>query len=413
MDDNEKQPPGLAAPIDTLPTSTSLTNNGADDRTRHSSSGSAADVEKNEVAAEEPAVIPTGIPFGAATAPIPVAALARTGTQNSLASTARLGSEKATSSNGPPTEKKGVSFGKRRKQKDAEEKKAKEKEGEANALKPVGITQLFRFATPFELFCDAIGLIVAIAAGAAQPLMTLIFSRLTKDFTDFGIIQNSVAAGDQTAETQARLDAAKHALRISSRNNALYLVAIGVGMFLCTWLYMFVWNWTGEANAKRIREKYLHATLRQDIAYFDDLGAGEVATRIQTDCHLVQEGTSEKIALIVMFSATFVTGFVLAYVREWRLALALSSILPCILITGGAMQFTMVKSITKSLESVSKAGSVAEEVIASIRTVHAFGTGKLLRGRFSKHIEEMRVNGKKSTIGEIAGLSVICELYAT
>jgi hypothetical protein len=29
---------------------------------------------------------------------------------------------------------------------------------------------------------------------------------------------------------------------------------------------MFIWTWSGEVNAKRIREKYLHATLRQDVS---------------------------------------------------------------------------------------------------------------------------------------------------
>ncbi len=46
---------------------------------------------------------------------------------------------------------------------------------------------------------------------------------------------------------------------------------------------MYTWVYTGEANAKRLRERYLQAVLRQDIAYFDNVGAGEVATRIQTD----------------------------------------------------------------------------------------------------------------------------------
>ena len=46
---------------------------------------------------------------------------------------------------------------------------------------------------------------------------------------------------------------------------------------------MVVWVYTGEVNAKRLREAYLRAVLRQDIAYFDNVGAGEVATRIQTD----------------------------------------------------------------------------------------------------------------------------------
>ena len=46
---------------------------------------------------------------------------------------------------------------------------------------------------------------------------------------------------------------------------------------------MYIWTYTGEVNAKRVREKYLQAVLRQDIAFFDTVGAGEVATRIQTD----------------------------------------------------------------------------------------------------------------------------------
>lgn len=46
---------------------------------------------------------------------------------------------------------------------------------------------------------------------------------------------------------------------------------------------MYIWGYTGEVNSKRIREKYLQAVLRQDIAFFDNVGAGEVTTRIQTD----------------------------------------------------------------------------------------------------------------------------------
>ena len=46
---------------------------------------------------------------------------------------------------------------------------------------------------------------------------------------------------------------------------------------------MIVWAYTSEKTAKRIRELYLRAILRQDIAFFDKVGAGEVTTRIQTD----------------------------------------------------------------------------------------------------------------------------------
>ena len=57
-------------------------------------------------------------------------------------------------------------------------------------------------------------------------------------------------------------------------------------MFVCTYIYMQTWVYTGEVNAKRIRERYLQAVLRQDIAFFDHVGAGEVATRIQSDTRM-------------------------------------------------------------------------------------------------------------------------------
>jgi ATP-binding cassette subfamily B (MDR/TAP) protein 1 len=57
-------------------------------------------------------------------------------------------------------------------------------------------------------------------------------------------------------------------------------------MFLCTYIYMCIWVFTSEATSKRIRQLYLKAILRQDIAFFDKVGAGEVTTRIQTDTRL-------------------------------------------------------------------------------------------------------------------------------
>jgi len=41
--------------------------------------------------------------------------------------------------------------------------------------------------------------------------------------------------------------------------------------------------------------------------------------------------------------ASFITAFVIAYVKLWRLALALSGLLPAVVITGGGMSYFLVK----------------------------------------------------------------------
>ncbi|WWC92101.1 uncharacterized protein L201_007055 [Kwoniella dendrophila CBS 6074] len=308
------------------------------------------------------------------------------------------------------TEKKGLfSFSKNKKNKEMNEKKSKEKEKESELLPPVGFFRLFRFSTGLEKLAMVLGIILAIAAGAAQPLMTLIFGRLTTSFTNYAIIITQIAGSGIALSPQQlnELQNAKNDLKTQSGHNALYLMALGVGIFVTTWAYMFIWNITGELNSKRVRENYLKAVLRQEIAYFDDLGAGEVATRIQTDCHLVQEGTSEKIALISQYLGSFVTGFALAFARSWRLALACSAIFPVIIVSGAIMMTAMSKFGTVALEHVAKAGTLAEEVVGSIRTVQAFGKQKVLGQKFNDHIELSRKTGRKGALIEAAGLGTM------
>ncbi|KAF8833816.1 hypothetical protein BDN67DRAFT_985772, partial [Paxillus ammoniavirescens] len=279
-----------------------------------------------------------------------------------------------------------------------------------DAIPPVAFSQLFRYSSRYELLIDTVGLVAAGAAGASQPLMTLLFGNLTQDFVLFATAElkhvQETQSGDAAATAVARqaLDAAAAALRHNAAVSASYLVCIGIGMFLCTYIFMYIWVYTGEANSKRIREKYLQAVLRQDIAYFDNASAGEVATRIQTDTHLVQQGMSEKVALAINFIGAFVTGFVLAYVRCWRLALAMSSILPGMGIAGTIINKFASGYMQLALKHVADGGTLAEEVISTVRTAHAFGTQKTLSGLYDAHVTAARVVDAKGALVNGGGL---------
>ncbi|KAI6041412.1 P-loop containing nucleoside triphosphate hydrolase protein [Pisolithus marmoratus] len=276
----------------------------------------------------------------------------------------------------------------------------------------VGFTQLFRYSTSLELSMNAIGVVGAMAAGAAQPLMTLVFGRLIEDFVTFTtaleIYQSAESSGNATAISSAtqNLNSAASEFRRGAALDASYLTYIGVGMAVCTWTYMYLWTYTGEVNAKRIRGKYLQAILRQDIAYFDRIGAGEVATRIQTDTHLVQQGISEKVALVVNFFSAFFAGFILAYSQSWRLALALSSIIPCIGVTGAIMNKFVTKYAQATLQYVAESGTIAEEVISTVRTAQAFGSQKVLGSLFNNKVESIRAVNAKSSVIHGCGLGV-------
>ncbi|KAG8804747.1 GTPase-activating protein, partial [Serendipita sp. 398] len=177
-------------------------------------------------------------------------------------------------------------------------------------------------------------------------------------------------------------------------------------MFAATYIYMVIWVRTSEVATKRVRERYLQSILRQDVAFFDNVGAGEVATRIQTDTHLVQLGVSEKVPVALSFMGAFFTGFILAFIRNWKLALACASIVPCIAITGGIMNALMSKLKLATLGHIAEGGSLAEEVISTIRTAQAFGTQNTLAKMYDTHVEKAHVLDKRMSIINGSALSV-------
>jgi hypothetical protein len=50
-------------------------------------------------------------------------------------------------------------------------------------------------------------------------------------------------------------------------------------------VFTIIWSHTAEVGAKRLREAYFAFIFRQDIAFFDNVGAGEVVTTIETGTH--------------------------------------------------------------------------------------------------------------------------------
>lgn len=254
-----------------------------------------------------------------------------------------------------------------------------------------------RYASKWDLIFNFIGLIAAAAAGAAQPLMTIVFGNLTSSFLQYSYSLT------QSPEVRA---AARVTLNDAVAKDALLLVYIMIAMFASTYIYSAAWVYTGEEVTRRIREAFLGATLRQEIAYFDTEGAGSITTRLQSDTHLIQEGISDKVPMSVMFIATFITGFVVAYVKSWKLALAMSSIIPCIILAGAAMNVFVTRFHQLELEYVAHGGSLAEEALSTVRTAKAFGAEHRLVDLYDESNKLTTKQGNRKAFTQGIGLGI-------
>ncbi|KIN05850.1 hypothetical protein OIDMADRAFT_141532 [Oidiodendron maius Zn] len=240
------------------------------------------------------------------------------------------------------------------------------------------VKTLYRYGTTNDYLIMAISAICAIGAGAALPLMTVIFGNLTGTFNGY-----------------FHQDITRDEFNHTITHMVLYFVYLGIAEFVTVYIYTVGFIYTGEHISGKIRAHYLEACMRQNIGFFDNLGSGEITTRITADTNLVQDGISEKVGLTLTAVSTFITAFIIGFIKSWKLTLILSStVLAITVVMGGGSRF-IVKYSKQSIESYALGGSVAEEVISSIRNATAFGTQDKLARQYDRHLAEAEKYGYK------------------
>ncbi|KAL2017679.1 hypothetical protein VTK56DRAFT_1839 [Thermocarpiscus australiensis] len=261
----------------------------------------------------------------------------------------------------------------------------------------VGFATLYRYSSRNDVLIILVSAICAIASGAALPLMTVVFGNLQGIFQDYFMPGTTVTYDDFVGQLS---------------HMVLYFVYLAIGEFVTAYIATVGFIYTGEHISAKIREHYLESCMKQNMGFFDKLGAGEVTTRITADTNLIQEGISEKIGLTLQAVATFVAAFVIGFVTFWKLTLILLSTVVALLLCMSTGSRFIVKFSRQNISAYAEGGSLAEEVISSVRNAIAFGTEDRLAKQYDAHLTKAEFFGfrLKGTLGAmIAGM--MCILY--
>ncbi|EPX71095.1 leptomycin efflux transporter Pmd1 [Schizosaccharomyces octosporus yFS286] len=262
----------------------------------------------------------------------------------------------------------------------AEEREILYRQINDSEAKVAGYTRILTCNDKWDYLLQLIGCLTAIGAGLGLPFLALIAGKLSKVFTDYFSGQN--------------VDNFQH----SVNQFVLYFVYIAIGVFGCSFVYTVAFIVSGERISREIRKQYLHAVLSQNVGYFDHLGAGEITTRITSDTNYIQDGLGEKVGLVLSSASTFVSGFVIGFIRAWKFTLIISSMLLAIL---GGMTFG-ISYITKyskpHIGQLSSSSSFVEEVFSNVRNALAFGTQRLLTESYAKFLSPAKRYGTKRAL---------------
>lgn len=163
-----------------------------------------------------------------------------------------------------------------------------------------------------------------------------------------------------------------------------------------------MYNFTMSHIHNSVQGVVFQAVLKQEIAFFDANPTGVLVSRITTDTNDMSEALSEKLSLVMWYTARF--GFLLCFMvrQSWKMTLLTCMGLPIVWVipklTGHFHQTIAVKV----QESLAKANQVATETFSCIKTVRSFANEDGETERYRRHLEETYALNKKEALAYAA-----------
>uniref|UniRef100_A0A3B3S3W5 ABC transmembrane type-1 domain-containing protein n=1 Tax=Paramormyrops kingsleyae TaxID=1676925 RepID=A0A3B3S3W5_9TELE len=131
----------------------------------------------------------------------------------------------------------------------------------------------FRFAKPLEIILMIVGLLCAAANGVAVLLMCVVFGQMTDSFVQSSRPLN-LTGGNFWGPACSLYSDNCPTIR------AYYFVGIGVAVLILGTFQVMLFLLAATRQTKRIRERYFHSVIHQQMGWFDIHQIGVLITRL-------------------------------------------------------------------------------------------------------------------------------------
>ncbi|XP_077010189.1 bile salt export pump isoform X2 [Tamandua tetradactyla] len=280
------------------------------------------------------------------------------------------------------------------------DKKARVQDEKKGDSIQVGFFQLFRFSSSIDIWLMFVGSLCAFLHGTAQPVMLLIFGTMTDVFIEYDIelqelktpgkacVNNTIVWANYSLNQNVTNGTRCGSIDIESEmiRFAIFYAGIGILVLITGYFQICFWVIAAARQIQKIRKVYFKRIMRMEIGWFDCNSVGEVNTRFSDDINKINDAIADQIGLFLQRITTSICGFLLGFYRGWKLTLVIISISPLIGIGAAIIALSVSRFTDYELKAYAKAGSVADEVISSMRTVAAFGGEKKEVERYEKNL---------------------------
>jgi ATP-binding cassette, subfamily B (MDR/TAP), member 1 len=228
-------------------------------------------------------------------------------------------------------------------------------------IEPVPFKELFRFYKTEDIVMLLTGCVFAAIGGLCFPGINIAFRNMM----------------DSTAASATSKDQTKNAVMFME----IVALTLGTSLFLAYGLV----SWAASRNSRHVRQAYVESLLTQDVQFFDEAKAGELASYTAEKVNELQQGLAKKFAELVQAFFQMAGGFAVGFYFSWELALVILATTPLL----GLATMTLVKTVSqfeKGVEAYKAADAVATESLTAIRVTNALNIQPIMAKRYDSHL---------------------------
>jgi ATP-binding cassette, subfamily B, bacterial len=169
------------------------------------------------------------------------------------------------------------------------------------------------------------------------------------------------------------------------------LLALGGAVLLlggATFLRFYMVSWLGERVVADMRRKTFDRLVSLSPAFFESTRTGEVISRLTADTALLQQAIGTSVSIALRNALMLIGGLALMAATDFKLTAMALLVVPLVVVPIVVFGRKVRRLSRASQDAVAEAGAAAEEAIAGIRTVQAFGREALERDRFGQQAEQ-------------------------
>jgi ABC-type multidrug transport system fused ATPase/permease subunit len=233
-------------------------------------------------------------------------------------------------------------------------------------------------ATKRDIATLVLGILSAIASGVPFPLIGIVFGQLLNDFNQATCEQD---------------DAIPASYQDSVNQKILLIFYLAIAQFVLIYCHLCCWSLGGARLAQRLREQYLRSLLKQEPLYFSKFPPGEVSARLNGDIQTIRSGTSEKVGIVLASLSFFVTAYIVAFIKDYKLSAELLSLVPAFLLMSFVGSHYVEKYAGIMSDASASAASIALEALSNMVLVQSFRANARLEKRFAQALEIAEAQG--------------------